>query len=103
MARIIAEFSLVPVGTQSTSLSKYVAEVLRALQEAGVKYHLTPMCTIIEGDSLDEIFEAIKIAHEAIVKTGVKRIVLRINIDDRLDKLDRRAEDKVKSVKEKLR
>lgn len=60
------------------------------------------MSTIIEGDTLDEIFDVIKVAHEALVSLGVGRIVISINIDDRLDKPKRKLEDKVKAVEEKL-
>jgi len=102
MARIIAQFTLIPIGTGSTSLAKYVAEAIRGLKEGGINYQLTPMSTIIEGETLDEIFEAIKKAHEALIKTGVKRISILINIDDRLDKPNRKPEDKVESVKKKL-
>lgn len=101
MARVIASFSIVPVGTCSTSLSDYVAKAIEALDKSGIKYQINPMNTIIEGDSLDEVFEAIKIAHKAVIEAGAKRILVRINIDDRLDKVDRRAEDKVRVVLEK--
>ncbi|MHA1589455.1 MAG: MTH1187 family thiamine-binding protein [Candidatus Njordarchaeales archaeon] len=103
MARFIAEFSILPVGTGDTSLSKYVAQALRALKEEGISYTLTPMCTIIESDSIEEIFKAVRIAHEAVIKMGVKRVIIRINIDDRLDKVTRRAQDKILAVKEKMK
>ena len=103
MVRVIAEFSIIPIGTERTSLSNYVAEALTALKEKGITFTVTPMSTIIEGDSLDDIFNAIKIAHEALIKLGVRRVVISINIDDRLDRPDRKLEDKVKSVKEKMR
>lgn len=101
MARVIVSFSIVPIGTCSTSLSEYVAKAIEALDKSGVRYQITPMNTIIEADSLDEVFEAIKMAHKAVEEAGAKRILVRINIDDRLDKVDRRAEDKVKAVLEK--
>jgi len=103
MVRVIAEFSIIPIGTERTSLSNYVAEALTALKEKGITFTVTPMSTIIEGDSLDDIFNAIKIAHEALIKLGVRRVVISINIDDRLDRPDRKPEEKVKSVKEKMR
>ncbi|MHA1609316.1 MAG: MTH1187 family thiamine-binding protein [Candidatus Njordarchaeales archaeon] len=103
MARFIAEFSILPVGTGDTSLSKYVAQALRALKEEGISYTLTPMCTIIESDSIEEIFKAVRIAHEVVIKMGVKRVIIRINIDDRLDKVTRRAQDKILAVKEKMK
>ena len=101
LARFIVSFSIVPIGTCSTSLSQYVARAIEAMDKKGVNYTITPMSTIIEGDSLDEIFEAIKVAHKAIEEMGVGRILIRINIDDRIDKANRKPEDKVKSVLEK--
>jgi len=102
LSRIIAEFTLIPIGTSSTSLSNYVAIALNVLKKNGIAFKVTPMSTIIEGDNLDEIFEVIKKAHEALINAGVKRIVISINIDDRLDKPDRKPEDKVKAVETKL-
>ncbi len=102
LSRIIAEFTLIPIGTNSTSLSQYVAVALKSLKENGIPFRITPMSTIIEGDNLDDIFTAIKKAHEAIINAGVKRIVISINIDDRLDKPQRKPEDKIKAVESKL-
>jgi len=102
MSRVIASFSIVPIGVEGTSLSKYVAIAIQALRDKGVKFELTPMNTILVGDSLDEIFEAIKIAHKALVEKGIKRILVNINIDDRLDKPERKPVDKVRAVEEKL-
>ncbi len=49
------ELSIVPVGTKTTSVSKYVARAVRILRdEKDIKYSLTAMGTIIEGD-LDRI------------------------------------------------
>ncbi|MGQ4891637.1 MAG: MTH1187 family thiamine-binding protein [Candidatus Njordarchaeia archaeon] len=102
MARIIASFSIVPLGVEGTSLSKYVALALKALKENGVKYTLTPMCTILEGESLDEIFGAIKLAHKALEDAGIKRILIRVNVDDRIDRPERKPGNKIESVKKKL-
>lgn len=103
MARFITSFTITPIGTKDTSLSKFVAAALRALKEKGIKFELTPMATILEADSLDEIFSAVKAAHEAVLNMGVKRVVIQITIDDRLDKVERKARDKVESVMEKLK
>ncbi|MGM0414854.1 MAG: MTH1187 family thiamine-binding protein, partial [Bacillota bacterium] len=47
----IAEVTVVPLGTEDTSLSSYVADCQKVLeQEEGIEYQLTPMGTIIEGD-----------------------------------------------------
>ena len=81
MARFITSFTITPIGTKDTSLSKFVAAALRALKEKRIKFELTPMATILEADSLDEIFSAVKAAHEAVLNMGVKRVVISINID----------------------
>ena len=82
----IAEVSIVPLGTGSPSISTHVARAIRVLQqEKGVKYELTSMGTIIEGD-LDSILRAVKRMHQATLDEGVLRVVTTIKIDDRRDK-----------------
>ncbi|RZN55226.1 MAG: thiamine-binding protein [Candidatus Methanomethylicota archaeon] len=97
---IIAEFTVIPMGTGSTSVSDYIAEVCKEIKNSGLRYMVTPMGTIIESENLDEIFNVIKKAHEVMVKMGVKRIVTTIKIDDRRDK-ERKMEDKVEVLKQK--
>jgi len=82
----IAEVAIIPIGTKTTSLSKFVACAVKSL--AGEKdLTCTPTCmaTIIEGD-LDKIFQAVKRAHQAVIDSGAKRVVTTLKIDDRRDK-----------------
>ncbi|MDP4095988.1 MTH1187 family thiamine-binding protein [Paenibacillus sp. P96] len=82
----IAEVTVIPIGTDSTSLSSYVVEMQRVLhQQKGISYELTSMSTIIEG-SLDDVFTAIAALHEAPFTSGAKRVSTSIKIDDRRDK-----------------
>ncbi|NQT48088.1 MAG: MTH1187 family thiamine-binding protein [Chloroflexi bacterium] len=98
----IAEVSIVPLGTGSPSVSQYVAEAISVLQEEkDVKYELTSMGTIIEGD-LDGIFRVIRRMHETPFDKGVMRVVTSIKIDDRRDK-PLTMQGKVKSVKKNLK
>lgn len=61
----IAEVTVIPIGTGSTSLSAYVAELHRVLEkQTGITFTLTSMSTIIEGP-LDDVFAAIRAIHEA--------------------------------------
>lgn len=101
MAKFIMSISVVPVGTKTTSLSQYVAKVIEAFQKNKITYTLTPMNTIVYSDSFDEILKAIRIAHDTLLQTGQKRIVIAVNIDARHDK-ERTPEDKVKAVLSKL-
>jgi len=98
----IVQVSVVPIGTASTSLSKWVAESLRVLRNhSDLKYQLTPMGTVIEGE-LDELFEVAREMHETLFKDGVTRVLTRISIDDRRDKR-LTLQSKVDSVMKKLR
>lgn len=100
MSKIIAEVSLVPMGT-GTSLSSYIAQAMKVLRNRGLKHTLTPMCTIIEGE-WGEVLQVVKEMHEAVFAAGVLRVVTTIKVDDRRDKKDISMERKVKSVEEKL-
>ncbi len=97
---VIVEFIIVPLGEKS--LSRYVAEVVKLLESKGVKYQLTPMSTIIEVPTVEKAFGIISEAHELMFKLGVERVSTTVRIDDRRDK-ERKMEDKVKSVMEKVR
>lgn len=97
---IIIEFAVIPLGTGSTSLSEYIAEVCKEVESSGVRFTITPMGTIIEGDNLEKLFEVVRKAHEAAIKSGAKRVFTIIKIDDRRDK-ERKMENKLKALKEK--
>jgi len=98
---ISAELTIIPLGTSGTSLSKYVAAAVAALDKSGIQYQLSGMGTLLEAETLDELFDAIKIAHEAVFKLGMDRVVTSVKIDDRRDR-ERTMDDKVRSVEEKL-
>ncbi|MEM2135088.1 MAG: MTH1187 family thiamine-binding protein [Candidatus Jordarchaeaceae archaeon] len=94
---IIAEISTFPIG-EGTSLSKYVKAAIKALMDSGVKVIPGAMSTVIEAETLDEIFNATKMAHEAILKMGAKRVATSLRIDDRRD-VEATAEKKLKAIK----
>lgn len=97
----IAEVTVLPVGTGSTSLSEYVAQLQRVLQaQPKIQFQLTSMSTIIEGE-LDDVFAAIRALHEAPFEQGAGRVSTSIKIDDRRDKVST-SEQKLRSVLEKL-
>ena len=98
---ITAELEIVSLGTGSTGMSAHISEAVKAIDRAGVKYQLTPMGTVIEVSSLDEAFSAVKAAHEALVKKGIKRVVTHLTIDDRRDN-PKGMSEKVEAVKSKL-
>ncbi|MEC0205901.1 MTH1187 family thiamine-binding protein [Paenibacillus lautus] len=97
----IAEVTVIPIGTATTSLSSYVAEMQRILkQQDGISYELTSMSTIIEGE-LNMIWRAIEALHEAPFLSGAQRVSTSVKIDDRRDQVSS-SKQKIQSVQEKL-
>jgi uncharacterized protein (TIGR00106 family) len=95
------DISVVPVGTQSPSVSRFVAGAVRILKnEPGIKYELTAMNTIIEGD-LGQLLSLAQRMHQSAFDAGAVRVVTTMRIDDRHDK-PLTMEGKIKAVKEKL-
>ena len=95
------DISVVPVGTTSPSVSRYVTGAVKILQkEPGIKYELTAMNTIIEGD-LASLLALAQRMHLSAFDAGAQRVVTTIRIDDRRDK-PLTIEGKVKAVREKL-
>ena len=84
----IVDVTIIPIGTESPSVSAYVADIQKVLKEykdAGkIDYQLTPMNTLIEGE-LPVLFEVVQAMHE----------------DDRRD-VKRQMADKVKRVESLL-
>jgi len=98
----IVQLSIVPVGTRTPSISKYVARAFKFLEnQKDVVYRLTPMGTIIEGD-LDRVLSTVRLMHESGFDEEVQRVLTTVIIDDRRDKTVT-MESKVSSVQSKLR
>ena len=97
----IVELSIVPVGTGTPSVSQYVARAVRVLQdEPDIKYELTAMGTIIEGD-LERLLALVGKMHQSAFDAGVMRVVTTVKIDERRDKT-LSVSGKVESVEQKL-
>jgi len=97
----IVEVAIIPMGTGSTSVSHYVADCHKVLEDENrIKLVLTPMGSVLEGD-LDVIFTAIRKMHEVPFDNGAMRVSTTIRIDDRRDKTAS-IEQKLKSVQEKM-
>jgi len=95
---MIAEFSVVPIGA-GESVSEYVVECLRIVKDSGLKYELTAVSTILEGD-YDEIMDVIGRCHKK-VRSMTGRVLTTVRIDDRRGATDE-MERKVRSVEEKI-
>lgn len=100
----IVDVTVIPIGTETPSVSHYVADIQNILKkyenEGKITFQLTPMNTIIEGE-LPILFEVIAAIHEAPFHKGIQRVATNIRIDDRRDKKTTMA-GKLKSVQKHL-
>lgn len=83
---IIAEISVVPVGTKTASVSKYVAKAVEELKKIGLQSELTAMGTEFEVKSIEKVLEAFKVVHESVFKEECVRVVTSLKVDERRDK-----------------
>ncbi len=97
----IVEVSIIPLGTETPSVSEYVARAVEVLQdEKDIKYELTAMGTIIEGE-LERLLALIQKMHQAVFDAGAMRVVTTVKIDERRDKSSS-MRSKVESLKREL-
>ncbi|MBE0460759.1 MAG: MTH1187 family thiamine-binding protein [Candidatus Aminicenantes bacterium] len=93
---IIAELAIFPT-SEGVSVSKYVKEVLKSIENSGLKHKTGAMATTIEAPDMETLFKTIEKAHKTLVKMNVKRIHIDLHIDHRLDK-DASIDSKLKAV-----
>ncbi len=97
----LLELTLIPIGTETTSVSKYIAGAYNEVRDMeGFRIELTSMGSIIEGD-IDIIMDVVRKMQESVFKNGADRVYSVIKVDDRRDK-DSNMDKKIESVKEKL-
>ncbi|MFB4164766.1 MTH1187 family thiamine-binding protein [Alteribacillus sp. JSM 102045] len=99
----IIDITVVPVGTESTSMSEDVAEIQKVLEMHSEKidFQLTSMSTIVEGD-LKDLFPIVQELHEIPFNRGAKRVTTNIRLDDRRDTGHESMKGKVNSVENKM-
>jgi len=97
--KVIVDFCLVPIGV-GVSVSKYIVECEKILNQAGLKTQMHAYGTNIEGE-WDEVFSAVKHCHEYVHKMGAPRIHTTLKLGTRIDR-EQSMEDKIRSVQEKL-
>jgi len=77
---MIVDFAIAPVAA-SESLSAYVADVFKIIEESGLSYEHHAMGTNIEGD-WDEVMSVIKACRDRMLESA-NRISISITIDER--------------------
>lgn len=81
----LMHLTIIPLGTDSPGLGKFVAEIQRALAKEKFTYEMTDMGTIIEGE-MGELFALAARMSEIPFYQGAKRVLTEITLDDRRDR-----------------
>lgn len=81
---IIAEFAIFPT-SEGVSVSQYVKEAVKIIEDSGLKCETGGMSTTIESPDLATLFQVIEKAHKAMVDMGARRIHIDLRTDHRLD------------------
>jgi uncharacterized protein (TIGR00106 family) len=95
---IIADFQVIPIGV-GASLSNFIADCEKILEESNLTTALHTMGTNIEGD-WDDILAAVKRCHEELHQKGVPRVVTALKLSSRIDR-EQSIHSRIKSVEDK--
>jgi len=96
---IIASLAIFPT-SEGSSVSKYVKEVIKIIENSGLKSSTGGMSTTIEAPDLKSLFDVIEKTHKKLADMNVKRIHVDLHIDHRLDK-DASVNQKLRSIGKK--
>lgn len=89
---VVARFEVIPV--HDGSLSENIAQAIEVLDDFDVSYELTATDTVIEADDVDEVFEAVQAAHNAV---ETDRVITSLEVDEHRSR-DQDVENRVESV-----
>lgn len=93
---VFARLEVTPVA--EGSLAPEIANAVAALEEFDVTYETTPMDTVIEGESIEEVFAAAQAAHQAV---NTDRVITSLEIDEYRER-DAGLTDRVTAIEKEL-
>lgn len=93
---VLASLTVTPIPKES--MAEDVAAAVEELDEYDVSYETNAMGTVIEANDIDELFAAIKAAHQAV---GTERVSTVFQIDDDRTS-NEQADEQVTAVEEEL-
>jgi len=96
---VLMEFAMFPTD-KGESVSPYVSKVIKMIDESGHNYKLTPMGTIVEAESMEEILEVVNKAYK-LLEPDCKRVYSTIKLDIRQG-ASNCLEGKVKAVQDQI-
>ncbi len=81
----LMQITIIPLGTATTGVGDYIADVERFLRDRGVAHTLNDMGTVIHG-APEELLHLANEIHNLPFRRGAQRVVTHIALDDRRDK-----------------
>ncbi len=96
---VLAEFTMFPMD-KGESVSRYVSQIVKMIDKAGLNYRLTSMGTIIEAETMEEITNIINESYK-LLEADCNRVYSAVKFDIRKGD-NNRLERKVDSVEEKI-
>ena len=96
---MIAQFTLMPLGTKTDSLSKSLAKAMKHVVDSGLTYRVGPMGTTVEGDWY-QVMTLINRCRKTILREH-PRVSIWISIDDRPEARNPMV-SKVRSLEKKM-
>lgn len=97
---VLLEFSMFPTD-KGESVSNYVSQVIRMIDNSGVNYKLTAMGTVIETETMADALAIVEQAAEILDEMGCRRIYSSLKLDIRKGKGGRLG-GKIDSIREKI-
>lgn len=85
---IIADIAVMPLIPCRTEEEMYsvVDEVIKIIQESGLKYEIGAMSTTVEGE-WDEVMDLVKRCHRLPFDLGIDRVITVVRFDEKKDGL----------------
>lgn len=80
---MLMELTIIPLAREG-SISRYIAGIVKFLDESGLDYRMTAFGTLVEG-SWDQLMEVAKKCHFQM-RSEAKRVLTLIRIDDSGDR-----------------
>ena len=97
-----ADLTVLALGRQDVSASRYIAEIQRRLGEQDrVRYRMHAMGTSLEGSTAD-ILAIVGELHAVPFGQGSPRVYTVLKLDERRDRPEQTLDDKVRSVEDLL-
>ena len=96
---VLLEFAMFPTD-KGDSVSEYVSQIIKMIDESGFSYKLTAMGTIIETETLKEALGIVNKSYE-ILEPYSKRVYSSINLDIQKARSGR-IEKKIESIESKI-